>query len=107
MTSDYPKPIVTKGEGYWEVELMIPDTLIQAVYGHDHMTTSGRIKGNFYKCGDETHTAHYGCWNPIENEYPAFHKPEFFGELILGIKNIKADFINEASFLYMREGLLL
>ena len=81
---DYPKPIVTKGEGYWEVELMIPDTLIQAVYGHDHMTTSGRIKGNFYKCGDETHTAHYGCWNPIENEYPAFHKPEFFGELILG-----------------------
>lgn len=81
---DYPKPIVTKGEGYWEVELMIPDTLIQAVYGYDHMTTSGRIKGNFYKCGDETHTAHYGCWNPIENEYPAFHKPEFFGELILG-----------------------
>lgn len=81
---DYPKPIATKGEGYWEVELMIPDTLIQAVYGHDHMTTSGRIKGNFYKCGDETHTAHYGCWNPIENEYPAFHKPEFFGELILG-----------------------
>lgn len=81
---DYPKPIVTKGEGYWEVELMIPDTLIQVVYGHDHMTTSGRIKGNFYKCGDETHTAHYGCWNPIENEYPAFHKPEFFGELILG-----------------------
>lgn len=78
------KPIVTKGEGFWEVELMIPDTLIQAVYGYNHMTTSGMIKGNFYKCGDETQIAHYGCWNPIENEFPAFHKPEYFGELVLG-----------------------
>lgn len=76
-----PKPVVTKDEDSWEIELMIPDTFIQAVYGKD--TISHYIKGNFYKCGDDTHTPHYGSWSPIENPTPAFHKPEYFGELMI------------------------
>lgn len=79
----YPKPVATKGEGYWEVELMIPDALIETIYGHKALTSGHVMKGNFYKCGDETKIAHYGCWNPIENEFPAFHKPEYFGELMI------------------------
>lgn len=78
---DVPTPVATKGEGYWEVELMIPDTFIKAVYGQE--VIADKIKGNFYKCGDDTHTPHYGSWNPIANPFPAFHKPEFFGELII------------------------
>ncbi|MGL4345317.1 MAG: carbohydrate-binding family 9-like protein [Cellulosilyticaceae bacterium] len=76
---DVPVPAVTKGEDYWEIDMMIPDAFIQAVYGKE--TISPVIKGNFYKCGDQTHTPHYGSWNPIENAVPAFHKPEFFGTL--------------------------
>ena len=41
------------------------------------------FKGNFYKCGDETKTPHYGSWNPIENPTPDFHRPEGFGELVI------------------------
>ncbi|MEF9959040.1 MAG: carbohydrate-binding family 9-like protein [Niameybacter sp.] len=78
---DIPTPVVTKEGGCWEVELMIPDTFIQAVYGKEEM--GGMIKGNFYKCGDDTHTPHYGSWNPIDNPFPAFHKPEYFGELVI------------------------
>ena len=78
---EVPKPVVTKGEDYWEIELMIPDKLIKAVYNKE--TMSKKIKGNFFKCGDDTHAPHYGSWSPIENPVPAFHKPEFFGDLIL------------------------
>lgn len=78
---DVPTPSVTKEAEYWEIELMIPDDLIKAVYGQDVIPTT--IKGNFYKCGDETHTPHYGSWSPINNPFPAFHKPEFFGELVM------------------------
>lgn len=78
---EVPTPVVIKKEGYWEVELMIPDTFIKSVYGKD--TISSLIKGNFFKCGDDTHTPHYGSWSPIENPFPAFHKPEFFGDLII------------------------
>lgn len=79
----YPKPSVTKGEDYWEIVLFIPDALIHIIYGQAEFSVGHVCKGNFYKCGDATHTAHYGCWNFIENECPAFHKPEFFGALII------------------------
>ena len=36
---------------------------------------------NFYKCGDETVHPHFGCWNPVVDEEPNFHLPEFFGTL--------------------------
>ncbi|NLC78654.1 MAG: hypothetical protein GX683_02870, partial [Ruminococcaceae bacterium] len=25
----------------------------------------------------------YGCWNAVETESPDFHRPEFFGELVI------------------------
>lgn len=43
-----------------------------------------KIMGNFYKCADKTEQPHYISWNPINTEKPDFHRPEFFGELILG-----------------------
>ena len=38
-------------------------------------------RANFYKCGDKTAMKHYASWNPIEAPAPAFHLPEFFGEI--------------------------
>ena len=81
---NYPKPVAKKYPSYWEVELVITDDLVETIYGKRTLDREHVMKGNFYKCGDDTTKAHYGCWNPIENEFPAFHKPEYFGELILG-----------------------
>ena len=78
---DVPTPQVTKGEDFWEIELCIPDAFIKEVYGKDFIAPM--IKGNFYKCGDDTDIPHYGSWAPIDHPTPAFHKPVFFGELVV------------------------
>lgn len=78
---DAPVPVVKQEDSYWEVELFIPLTLILSVY--KEQTLPRLFKGNFYKCGDDTHTPHYGSWSPITHAYPAFHLPTYFGELIL------------------------
>lgn len=41
------------------------------------------LRANFYKCGDKTAVAHFLSWSPIDTPSPDFHRPEFFGELIL------------------------
>lgn len=68
---------------YWTVEYTIPFSFIEKYYGHVDFKPGCRMTGNFYKCGDETRFAHYGSWNPIINEKPDFHLPEFFGDIIL------------------------
>ena len=42
------------------------------------------VRGNFYKCGDKTAHPHFVSWNPVGTPSPDFHRPEFFGELLLG-----------------------
>lgn len=41
------------------------------------------LRGNFYKCGDQTSEPHYLSWAPITFPRPNFHLPAFFGTLIL------------------------
>ncbi|MDE6137165.1 MAG: hypothetical protein K2F97_06800, partial [Muribaculaceae bacterium] len=41
------------------------------------------MRGNFYKCASATSQPHYLSWNPIDTPEPDFHRPEFFGKLIL------------------------
>lgn len=67
----------------WCVEYKIPFSFVKT-YFKDFKGVSGHImKGNFYKCGDDTLVPHYGSWNKIVNDVPKFHRPEFFGELVL------------------------
>ena len=42
-----------------------------------------KLRANFYKCGDKTAHPHFLSWNPVGTPSPDFHRPEFFGELIL------------------------
>lgn len=79
----YTQPEVKsdRAADYWEIEYTIPLELIQNVYGKSEFPDDFIIKGNFYKCGDLTSAAHYGCWNPIDYVKPNFHLPEFFGEI--------------------------
>lgn len=68
----------------WSIEYSIPFTFIEQYYGKQDFQPGKKMKANFYKCGDKTRYPHFGCWNWIENPTPDFHRPEFFGDLILG-----------------------
>ncbi len=63
----------------WRVTLVIPFTLL----GADPDNLPGKLRANFYKCGDKTAHPHFLSWSPIDVPSPDFHRPEFFGELIL------------------------
>lgn len=69
----------TEKEGLqnWRVCIIIPFELI----GIDPENLPGKIRANFYKCGDKTAHPHYVSWAPIDTPQPDFHRPEFFGEL--------------------------
>ena len=61
---------------HWSLLVGIPLELIKLDLAHEHAR-----RANLYKCGDKTAMKHYASWNPIEAEAPAFHLPEFFGEI--------------------------
>jgi hypothetical protein len=77
-----------KGEVFehcWQVTAEMPLKLLKKLLGCDSLPFGGgyTFKGNFYKCGDETAVAHYGMWNYVGTETPDFHRPEFFGTLVI------------------------
>lgn len=63
----------------WTVAMLIPFELI----GIDRDNLPVSLRGNFYKCGDLTAHPHFLSWNPIKTTKPDFHRPEYFGEIIL------------------------
>ena len=72
-------------ENCWHVCARITLTDLEKIYGLKPETFSAgyAFRGNFYKCGDDTEIVHYGMWNPVGTENPDFHRPEYFGKLIL------------------------
>lgn len=75
------------GEQKWNVEMAIP--LAQLMNMSDaEWEEQGRpmptlLECNFYKCGDKTAHPHFVSWAPISTDKPDFHRPEFFGLLVL------------------------
>jgi hypothetical protein len=72
-------PLDEGGIWTWRVGVVIPFELI----GVDPENLPDSIRANFYKCGDKTAHPHYLSWSPIDTPKPDFHRPEFFGELLL------------------------
>lgn len=67
----------------WGVEFYFPVWAVN-FFVQDYALKKGMtLRANFYKCGDETPHPHYLAWNPIDNPFPKFHLPQFFGQLIL------------------------
>lgn len=65
----------------WEVLYEVPFALVRK-YFPDFAPKSGyKMPANFYKCGDLSVQKHYIAWNKIEIEEPAFHVPEWFGDV--------------------------
>lgn len=67
-------------EGKWTFHITIPYEFWKQYYG---VLPEKTFLANFYKCGDKTGHQHYACWNPLLIEQPDFHRPDFFGRLIL------------------------
>lgn len=68
-----------KKQTEWQITVAIPWTVF---FKHDLKPVSGKkMRGNFYKCGDELSVPHFVSWTKIDTEKPAFHMPEFFGGL--------------------------
>lgn len=68
---------------WWAVAYSVPCAAIGAMLGREW--TPEAFRGNFYCC-DETIHPHFGSWSPIDAPAPDFHRPECFGELIIGGK---------------------
>lgn len=80
-------PIVTGTEesgDVWFAELTIPVDAMKKIYkiSEEDIKPGFILKGNFYKCGDETESEHYMMWSPVLTEAPDYHRPEHFGTLI-------------------------
>lgn len=63
----------------WNLLVVIPLDLI----GVDCSNGPVRMRGNFYKCADMTSVPHFLSWNPVGTPTPDFHRPEYFGDIIL------------------------
>ncbi len=81
-----PQPEVTASQGrdedgsYWQLQCVIPESLLEALYQRPCRFAYGdRLRGNFYKCGDETAAPHWASWSPVNAVY--FHNPDEFGIL--------------------------
>lgn len=70
-------------EEMWTVDYCVPFSLIKKYIPQYHYVKGMSIRTNFYKCGDETEFPHYGIWKEYPLEKPDFHRPEYFGEILL------------------------
>ena len=61
---------------HWTLLIGIPLSLIDLDF-----TKESSRRANLYKCGDKTAMKHYASWNAISASAPAFHLPEYFGEI--------------------------
>ncbi|MBQ9780534.1 MAG: hypothetical protein IJW00_06280 [Clostridia bacterium] len=76
-------------ETHWTVTAIVSLPMLADLYGTDvaalaeQLVSGYTFHGNFYKCGDETAIPHYGMWNPVGTEKADFHRPEYFGTLVI------------------------
>lgn len=76
--SSIPRKTLNSSEiNHWTLLVGIPYSILQL----DPENLPKYIKGNFYKCGDNTPVPHFLSWNQINLPNPQFHAPEFFGKI--------------------------
>jgi hypothetical protein len=63
----------------WQLTMMIPIEIFTFSTLEHFM--GKKLRGNFFKCGDDLPDPHFFAWNMILNENPDFHLPEYFGRL--------------------------
>lgn len=68
---------------FWSINFFIPFSFIEKYYGKLNYKSGMKMTGNFYKCAEDTKYPHFGCWSEVKTKTPDFHRPEYFGSLIL------------------------
>lgn len=68
-----------EGSFIWNVVVALPLELI----GVHYHGTPIEMAGNFNKCASATSQPHFLSWAPITTDTPDFHRPDFFGKIIL------------------------
>lgn len=63
----------------WDILAAIPLSLLGLKYEGKPL----ELRGNFYKCASGTSQPHFLSWSPISTPAPDFHRPEYFGKIIL------------------------
>jgi hypothetical protein len=79
-----PRPTATSRimSDCWEIDYFVSIDLVTALFHKISFSPGDHLRGNFYKCGDDTVLPHFGMWSPIREELN-FHLPAFFGDLII------------------------
>lgn len=80
---DMPTVEVVKNKSQWSVKVFFSLDVIEKLFGVRNFAPGYVFHGNFYKCGDETASPHFGAWQPIDSDKPNFHRPDCFGEFII------------------------
>lgn len=70
------------GETAWGVSLFVSEKLMSDITKTDFKIKPMTLRGNFYKCGDDTPIPHFGAFSPVGPVENGFHNPEMFGELV-------------------------
>ena len=68
-----------EGSFIWSVVMAIPLEILGVEYNGKPVS----MRGNFNKCAEATSQPHYLSWAPIKTPAPDFHRPGFFGDIIL------------------------
>ena len=55
---------------------------LKEIFGLSEIDENTAMTGNFYKC-DENAGAPFGSWAPITAPKPDFHRPEYFGKIVI------------------------
>ena len=77
-TAPHSTTITNNKECHW---LLVSIDL--SLIGLDRITHPTLLEGNIYSCASAINNPYYLSWSPIYTEKPDFHRPEFFGYMIL------------------------
>ena len=77
-----PTLACTVRDDSWEAVYTVPLETLEALFGVCP-AVGLQLWANFYVCGDRTPCPCYGAWNDVQTATPDFHRPEYFGRLIL------------------------
>lgn len=73
------EPINSCDIHHWTLMIGIPYSIL----GINSKNVPEYLRGNFYKCGDNTSNPHFLSWSPIDLPSPQFHAPQYFGKIYL------------------------
>ncbi len=77
-----PRKAESPDDNGWWLAARVPFAAIQRFIRRPAKPKAGTIwRGNFYRCGGRT-DEQFACWSPITAPAPAFHRPQFFGQLV-------------------------